>query len=290
MAIDRARARRAALGALLAAAAALPVAAATVAGGGPAVRSTPRNVIAVAAKHSSLQRSRRNPQTNRAPQPDYMPVCSQRGYTDPACIKQEVAAIENARRHEHVRRPRLVLPRNFTHLTTAEQVFVITDLERVGRGLRPFRGLTRPLSNVAHASAVTRSDPMLAMRAMRAMRIYEYGSIWASDLGPLAADYDWMYNDGYGGSGVNLDCPARSAPGCWGHRENILGNYSRLPILIAGAGTSTPAGRSVTEVLAGSNGSSPKLTYSWKNALAHGANHYRHRHRSHHRGRHHHKH
>ena len=33
-----------------------------------------------------------------------------------------------------------------------------------------------------------------------------------------------MYNDGYGGT--NLDCTSASDPGCWGHRDNILGNWT----------------------------------------------------------------
>jgi hypothetical protein len=39
----------------------------------------------------------------------------------------------------------------------------------------------------------------------------------------------------------------------------------------------------MSEVLAGSNGKAPKLTYTWKRALAHGAN----RHRGKHHTRHH---
>jgi len=297
MATRRASTARAALIALLGFAAAAPAVAATHAShrGAAANRSHAR--VAVSAAHA--KKARRNPRHNVAPRPNYLPVCSERGYHSHACVKQELAAIRNARRLEHVKHPRMILPSNFAHLSTAEQVFVVTDLERVGRGIRPFRGLTKSLSNIAHASAVSNTDPMLATTTMRTLGIYEYGSIWASDLGPLGADYDWMYNDGYGKSQVNIACPTRGAAGCWGHRENIIGSYSGLPVLIAGAGTSTPAGRSVTELLAGSSGKTPQFTYTWKNALRHGANgqritspakhHSKHgkaRHRKHHRKHH----
>ena len=32
--------------------------------------------------------------------------------------------------------------------------------------------------------------------------------------------YGWMYDDG--SAGENKDCTSPTAPGCWGHRDNIL--------------------------------------------------------------------
>jgi hypothetical protein len=306
MDIARVGAPGTALVAVLALSAAVPALA--TAGGGGSASVAHRSSRVTAAAGSQAPNPRRNPHRNRAPTPDYLPTCETNGFNDPQCIKLELAAIRNARKLEGVKRPALVLPSNYSHLSTPEQVFVVTNLERVGRGLRPFRGLTHNLSAVAHASAVGNADPMLATATMRSMRIYDYGSIWASDLGPLGADYDWMYNDGYSKAGVNIACLSRGAEGCWGHRENILGSYGGLPTLIAGAGTSSPAGRSVTELLAGSDGKTPQLTYRWKNALRHGANrhpgatpakrhvrhqakhHHRRHHGKHHHAAHHHKH
>jgi hypothetical protein len=272
--------------ALLAMSAMPPAVAVAAHVGRSTVAVTPKLGAAVAAHTRS---PRRNPHHNLAPKPNYQPVCFARGYRDRECIKEELAAIRHARKHEHVKRPRLVLPRNYSHLSIAEQTFVVTNLERVGRGLRPFRGLDPTLSNIARGSAASNTDPMLATATMRRLHIYEYGSIWASDLGPLGADYDWMYNDGYSADGINIACPTRGAEGCWGHRENILGTYGHLPTLLAGAGTSTPAGKSISEVLAGSNGKAPKLTYTWKKALAHGANRHLGRHHSRHHAKHHRK-
>jgi hypothetical protein len=103
--------------------------------------------------------------------------------------------------------------------------------------------------------------------------IREYASIWAGDFGPLASDYDWMYNDGYAGSGsINIDCRTPGESGCWGHRNAILGLFSGLSHLIAGAGSSSATGSSLAEVLAGTSTRAPSYTYTWTDALAHGAN------------------
>lgn len=165
----------------------------------------------------------------------------------------------------------MVLPRNYRSLTVGEQTFVIIDLERVARGLKPFAGLTGPFNTASHTAAVTRVDPNPAISTLRALGVSEYGSNWAGDFGPLASDYDWMYNDGYGSGGINMACLSPQAAGCWGHRDNIVGTYRHLPTLLAGAGTGRPAGRSIATVMSGGGGSPPKLTYTWRQAKRHGA-------------------
>jgi hypothetical protein len=214
-----------------------------------------------------------NPHHNIAPHPNYFNVCSTRGRNNPQCIKAELAAIRHARSREKIKKRAMILPRNFTKLTVHQQTFVVTDLERVDRGLKPFKGLTSSLNATSHVAAVGRLDASIAAPAMRAHGIQAYGSIWAGDLGPISADYDWMYNDGYSKSrGINLACVKPGDTGCWGHRENILNTYRHLPNLVAGAGTSTPPGASIAEILTAGSGKTPKLVYSWKQALAHGAN------------------
>src|SRR4051812_32193939 len=159
MGIGRARTPRAVLLALLAMSLAPPTLAVAAHAGRTAAAITPKLGAAVTAH---ARNPRRNPRHNLAPKPNYQPVCFARGYRDPQCIKEELAAIRHARKHEHVKRPRLVLPRNYAHLSVAEQIFVVTNLERVGRGLRPFRGLSQTLSNIARGSAASNADPMLA--------------------------------------------------------------------------------------------------------------------------------
>lgn len=211
-----------------------------------------------------------HPRHNVPPRPDYLATCAADGPNDHQCLRKALQAIDNARAAEGVRK--MVLPSNYLRLSIAEQTFVVTDLERVDRGLRPVKGLVRRLNARSHHAAVIRDDPTLVDAILERLAIRDYASIWAGDFGPLSSDYDWMYYDGYSASGsVNLACEHPGAAGCWGHREVILGRYSGLRTLIAGSGTSRPNGASIAEVLAGSRRSSLHFTYTWKRALAHGA-------------------
>jgi hypothetical protein len=264
------------LGVLALTLAALPVAAAAVRDRtAPAAAGSPEPVVAVAGadRPASTRPDLKNPRRNLPPHPNYIPVCVSHGDTSAACIKSVLAAIRHARKVEHVKAPTMILPRNFGSLNASRQTFVVTDLERVARGRRPFPGMTAALDHRAHAAAVSRRDPTIPASLVRRLKIERYGSIWAGDLGPLASDYDWMYNDGYSAHhGINLACTTPSSSGCWGHRDNIIGGYGGLPTLMIGAGTGKPAGASLAEVLAASSGKAPRFVYTWKQALAHGAN------------------
>jgi hypothetical protein len=114
-----------------------------------------------------------------------------------------------------------------------------------------------------------------------------------SNISALDADYSWMYDDGYGGP--NFDCKTPQTAGCWGHRENILGRFptqtrfisgpwgstvstvSRrhaVPVMGAGwlqpNGTGGPQGN-WTAIFTSVTGKTPPLAYTWKQALADGA-------------------
>ncbi|HVY09596.1 MAG TPA: hypothetical protein VHB18_05575 [Mycobacteriales bacterium] len=213
----------------------------------------------------------RDPARNLPPVPDYVPTCAS-NWRSKKCTREALSAIARARVREGVKKAAMKLPDNFGKLSVAEQTFVVTNLERVARGMKPFRGLTRALNNASHLAAVLSVDPAPAISLLRLLGITEYGSVWAGDFGPLASDYDWMYNDGYAGGGsINLDCLTPKSAGCWGHRQIILGGYHSNPTLLAGAGTARPAGASIAEVLTGGRGRPPKLTYSWHQAVRHGA-------------------
>lgn len=208
---------------------------------------------------------------NITPQPDYFTVCATKGYNDASCIKDVLAAIKHARTVEHVKHRAMVLPRDYAKLTVAEQTFVITNLERVDRGLRPFQGLSNTLDRAAKVAATLGLDATLVTSVLQSLHIQAYGSNWASDFGPLSADYNWMYNDGYSGANsINEACRTPKASGCWGHRRNILWAYTQ-PRLIAGAGSGRPAGTSISEILGGASGAAPSYDYTWKQALHHGA-------------------
>jgi len=253
-----------------------PTAAARQASIRPRELGAPLHLLAGALHVGAALPAVANPRRNVPPKPDYVAACSQR-WRGSACTRELLAAIKHARVLEGVAHPAMRLPRNFNKLTVAEQTFVITDLERVGRGLKPFAGLTSSLNTASHTAAVARVDPTPVMSLLQALGVSEYGSIWAEDFGPLGSDYDWMYNDGYSADGsINLDCTTPQANGCWGHRDNILGKYQGLPTLLAGAGTASPAGASIAEVMTGGRGKAPAFTYSWREAKRHGANRRRH--------------
>jgi hypothetical protein len=141
--------------------------------------------------------------------------------------------IDTERAAEHV--PPMQLPSNWTKLTIAEQLFVTADLERVGRGLPPYVGLSRQLDALAQAGAEVAEDPAGPSTG-------DYGAGSNASLNSVSAtnaDYGWMYVDGYG---ANSDCPTPHSPGCWGHRDNILGVFTGLECTdcVMGAGSAFP--------------------------------------------------
>ena len=139
----------------------------------------------------------------------------------PACTDYVLAAIDAARTAEHV--GPLLLPHNWYRLTIPEQLFVVTNLERTARGLLALLGIVPALSHAAALGAVRNVDPW----SSGGIPVRSMSSILAdASPSPLAADYLWLYNDGWGGTRSNtpnIDCTSSVAAGCWGHRLNILG-------------------------------------------------------------------
>ncbi len=140
-----------------------------------------------------------------------------------ACTTYILAAINHARAVEGV--APMMLPNNWYTLSADEQMFVLTNLERTARGLPPYQGLVSALNHSAAAGAARNVDPWF----VSGMTQQGFTSILAdASPSPLAADYVWMYNDGWGGTSrntSNVDCTSPGASGCWGHRHNILGVY-----------------------------------------------------------------
>ena len=136
---------------------------------------------------------------------------------DAACTSAGVAEIDSDRAAEGL--GPMTLPTNFGSLDPAEQIFVITNLERVDRGLPPVAGLSANLDAYAQQGADDGVDPSFPPN------IDGGGSLWAGSPNIFDAYQAWMYNDGWNGSGsVNEACTSPSAPLCWGHRDIILGN------------------------------------------------------------------
>jgi hypothetical protein len=167
------------------------------------------------------------PQTVPA-NPDFTQVCAPSGLDSSArCLQSALEAIDNARAAEGVKA--MVLPTGFASLSVAQQLFVAVNLERVDRGLPPFRGLTAGLNANAQRGADIANDPPDPGT--------DYDVVdteWAGgSSNGLDAVYGWMYDDGVGSG--NLDCPKRGGAGCWGHRHGILDNFGTVGTLVMGA-------------------------------------------------------
>ena len=158
--------------------------------------------------------------------------CYTAGWSSAACIGVELRAINHMHQLEGV--APMALPTNWARLSVPEQLFVVTDLERVDRGLPAYLGLNGALSAVAQVGALRNADPVPPPR----LEGWDVGSTWAGGAGnALMADFEWMYDDGPGGT--NLDCRPPSWTYCWVHRDNIL---QRWPADLGIADRATPGG------------------------------------------------
>ena len=169
-----------------------------------------------------------NPGANITPAPGYSGPCG--SLSDPNLYCPSGLTLLYGDRQAEGLAP-MSLPSNWSSLTPPEQLFVLTDLERIDRGLPPISGLAAGLNAYAQAGANAHTDPPFPPYGSTA------GSTVAatSSLGTALAM--WMYNDGPGGSDV--DCPASGGGGCWGHRDIILGSYAAPSLMGVGYGPST---------------------------------------------------
>src|SRR5487761_2270183 len=76
-----------------------------------------------------------------------------------ACTNYVLRAINRARRLEGV--GPMVLPSNWYRLSTQQQIFIVTDLERVDRGLAPYAETNAALNVIAGSAAPAQDDPSL---------------------------------------------------------------------------------------------------------------------------------
>ena len=185
------------------------------------------------------------------------------------CVAAEVAATDNARAAEGL--PPLRLPSNYSSLTTAEQLFVLTDIERVSRGEQPVAGLSALVSQFAQQGAATGSDPHFPFSAIASSDWWGSNEV-SGALSALDANYTWMYQDGYGGD--NVDCTSPGASGCWGHRDNELtSNYGGTLVMGAGEAPESTGLETLSELLVvvANPADVPPLYYTWSDAVAAGA-------------------
>ena len=185
------------------------------------------------------------------------------------CLSSEVAATDNARAREGL--APISLPSNFSSLTPAEQLFVLTDIERVSRGEQPVAGLSSLVSSYAQQGAATNTDPTFNFAAIPSSDWWG-SNVVSGALNALDANYTWMYDDGYGG--YNVDCTSPGASGCWGHRDNVLtSNYGGTLVMGAGDVAQSTGLQCLSElfVVVQNPGDLPPLYYTWAQAVAAGA-------------------
>jgi len=188
----------------------------------------------------------------------------------PGCVRLAVAAIDEGRASEHLRP--MVLPVGFDRLGVGEQLFVLVNLERIARGVPPLAGLVSPLDAAAQKGAARSTDPAVqtrygAVRVEVVGHAYGIGGTWAGgEPNAEAAVRDWIYDDGWGGSRAatgNVDCSGPAAPGCWGHRMELLGEYSGTNCATCVAGVGYVAATRSFAVLVVRPTSAPRLVFGW---------------------------
>jgi hypothetical protein len=186
---------------------------------------------------------------NVAPNPDFMASCATPSDSS-FCLGQEVEAIDNARALEGLSPMALNLDA-FTQLSTAEQLFVLTNLERTSRGLSPAEVLTAQLDTTSLKAARATVDPTLnGWTLTGGKQAVAWNSNWSGGMSATESDYYWMYDDG---AGYNVDCTATVTSGCWEHRANILAGPAEscpgamAPQFVMGAASTDTASYSPSE-------------------------------------------
>ena len=152
----------------------------------------------------------------------------------PACTRLVLSALNGAQAAEH--HAGFTLPSNYFSFGPAAQMFVLVNLERISHGVPPLIGLSPYLDAAAAAAAGQARDPVnqpsygpVKVWFPPHGGLYAYGGAWAGDsVNAAAAVFDWFYNDGWGGKAKtwNFACTSASAPGCWGHRDELLGVWA----------------------------------------------------------------
>ena len=195
-----------------------------------------------------------------------------------ACTNYVLAAINNARSAEGV--GPMVLPTNWFSLSVPQQLFVVADLERTARGLPAYVGLNAALTTEAQHAAQAYTDPGIAAGfpiANDAQGSPGMGGAWSGGYSVLAADYVWMYDDGWASAGAftsNIACTSARAAGCWAHRDELLGSDPGFNPGVGlqctncemGTGFAMVNGKaSYVDLVEIPRGALPPMTFTWAN-------------------------
>ena len=181
-----------------------------------------------------------------------------------------VQAINSGRAQEGVG-PLGVSESQLSGMSVPQQVFTVVNAERVDRGLPPINDMTSQLDAYAQAGANAGTDPSFPSALSGGASLTWGGAVWAGGLSSvLEADYFWMYDDGWGGSGTtNAACSPSTPSECWGHRDIILHPFPNCPggapVLSMGAAISPSGypGGSIAAILVSSCAPPSDITMSW---------------------------
>ena len=187
----------------------------------PAPPQPPVPVVVTSTPSTSQLPASVNPNSSIGPSAAYQQACWTAPVNTAACDSAALADINAARASEGY--GPLPLPGGFESESVRAQLVTVANAERQSRGLPALPENTN-LDLMAQAGAQAGADPT-------GPGGYAWGSNIAwGDPTPLAADFGWMYDDGL--HSENIDCSYAGAPGCWGHRDNILAPWGGA----AGAG------------------------------------------------------
>jgi hypothetical protein len=199
-----------------------------------------------------------------------LPLACDKAPMGRTCIDAGVYFLDKARARAGL--PAYKLPANFRSLTPAQQIFVLTNLDRIQYGLPPITGLTAALNHDAVNGVQAAADPAPTSTA----GLKGWTSNWAGGFANAPMAYEaWVWDDGLGSSNGNCSPSHRSA--CWAHRHNILWKFRRGAVLAMGAATgfapSDHSFRAYTMLLVGGvrQGNWPRYCYTWRRAVADGA-------------------
>lgn len=177
---------------------------------------------------SRLGTSSSNTNSNIAPIPNFMTVCSPGGFDESApCLSEIGAAFQHALATENV--PIGFDAQLLSTRSPAEQLFIVANIDRIARRLPPFEDLLGPLDNVARRGVARGTDPTIAGSpnpVVAGQSVVGWGSNWGrGTYNALGTEYFWMYEDG--ANGYNLACRGSRLDGCQGHRANILATFQQ---------------------------------------------------------------
>jgi hypothetical protein len=214
-----------------------------------------------------------NPSQSLPPNPNFSNTCPWNQNIDTTtCNTTILSAVNNARTVLESLHSMSLNLTAYENLTTPQQIFVITNIERVDRGLTPVVALTNQLDTVAQSGITNSTDPYLnGWTLTGGTQVYSWGSNWAGGTtNALGSDYYWMYDDGYPSS--NGDCTSQNSPGCWGHRDNVLGTFITTGQCSSNPNTYMGTGYNISsydEILVGGCGAVPTdEVFTWQQALA----------------------